>query len=287
MDYMLEYSPLLFAGVFILGLLIGSFLNVVILRYPAQLEYDWRCQCRELLGVENEETKQPAGLVFERSRCPSCGHTIGARENIPLLSFLFLRGECSQCKSQISFRYPLVEFATAILFLATIWSLGPNLAGLTALLLTAFLIAMTGIDIDHQLLPDTLTLPLMWTGIGLSIWSVHIDLQSSVIGAITGYLSLWGVFHTFRLLTGKEGMGYGDFKLLAALGAWLGWQMLPLIILISSLAGAIIGLVLMGTGHVKRESPIPFGPFIATAGWIALIWGDRIIGLYTGSPHFG
>jgi leader peptidase (prepilin peptidase)/N-methyltransferase len=198
-----------------------------------------------------------------------------------------LGGKCSACKAPISLRYPLVELTTAILFLITIWHFGPNLQGLTALLLTAFLIAMAGIDIDHQLLPDNMTLPLMWAGILASFWSIHTDLPSSVTGAMAGYLVLWSIYHLFRLLTGKEGMGYGDFKLLAALGAWMGWQMLPLIILLSSVVGAIVGLTLMGLGKMNRDKPMPFGPFIAAAGWIALIWGERIIEYYTGSGSFG
>jgi leader peptidase (prepilin peptidase)/N-methyltransferase len=181
----------------------------------------------------------------------------------------------------------VVELTTAILFVIAIWHFGPTIQGLTALLLTAFLLAMAVIDIDHQLLPDNLTLPLMWAGIALSLWSIHSDLHSSVVGAIFGYLTLWSIYHLFRLLTGKEGMGYGDFKLLAALGAWMGWQMLPLIVLLSSVVGAVVGLLLMSTGRLKRDHPMPFGPFIAAAGWIAFIWGEKIIQFYTRSGGFG
>jgi leader peptidase (prepilin peptidase)/N-methyltransferase len=282
-----ESTPLLFAGVFVFGLIIGSFLNVVILRVPPLLEHDWRCQCQELLQLKPDEDDRPPGIVLARSKCPKCGHHIRAIENIPVLSYLALRGKCAACKARISPRYPLVELTTAILFAITIWHFGPTLQGLTALFLTAFLVALAGIDADHQLLPDNFTLPLLWSGILLNFWSVHTDLASSVMGAIVGYLALWSVYHLFRLLTGKEGMGYGDFKLLAALGAWMGWQMLPLIILLSSIVGALFGLVLMGTGKLKRDKPMPFGPFIAAAGWIALIWGEQIIEHYIRSGVFG
>jgi len=283
----METTPLLLAGVFFFGLLVGSFLNVVILRVPPLLEHDWRCQCQELLEIKGAEEVRPPGIVMARSHCPKCGHGIRPWENIPLLSYLMLAGKCAACKAPISIRYPLVELITAVLFVVTIWHFGPNLQGLTALLLTALLIAMAGIDIDHQLLPDNMTLPLMWAGILASFWSIHTDLASSVTGAIAGYLALWSIYHLFRLLTGKEGMGYGDFKLLAALGAWMGWQMLPLIILLSSVVGAIVGLTLMGLGKMNRDKPMPFGPFIAGAGWIALIWGESIIDQYTRSGSFG
>jgi leader peptidase (prepilin peptidase)/N-methyltransferase len=237
--------------------------------------------------LEQDEATRPPGFIISRSNCPKCGHGIRAYENIPLISYLLLRGKCSACKTRISIRYPAVELVTAVLFVMTIWHFGPNFQGLTALFLTAFLVAMAGIDIDHQLLPDNMTIPLMWAGIVLSFWSVHIDLASSIAGAIAGYLILWSIYHLFRLLTGKEGMGYGDFKLLAALGAWMGWQMLPLVILLSSMVGAIVGLVLMSTGKLKKDKPIPFGPFIAAAGWIALLWGSQIINFYTRSGGFG
>ena len=287
LETVFESTPLLYAGVFVFGAVIGSFLNVVILRIPPLLEYDWRCQCRELLELDKNDNDRPPGIVIARSKCPKCGHGIKAHENIPVLSYLLLRGKCSACKARISFRYPLIELITAVLFVITIWHFGPNLQGLTALFLTALLIAMAGIDIDHQLLPDNMTIPLMWAGILISFWTVHTDLSSSVIGAIAGYLILWNVYHVFRLLTGKEGMGYGDFKLLAALGAWMGWQMLPLIVLLSSVVGAVVGLILMGTGQLKKDKPMPFGPFIAAAGWIALIWGDQITNFYTRSGGFG
>ena len=282
-----QSTPLLLAGVIVFGLIIGSFLNVVILRVPPLLEHDWRCQCQELLQLKLDQNNRPPGIVLARSKCPNCGHHIRALENIPILSYLVLRGKCAACNARISPRYPLVELTTAILFALTIWHFGPSLQGLTALFLTAFLIALAGIDADHQLLPDNMTLPLLWAGIVLNFWSVHTDLASSVTGAIAGYLALWLVYHLFRLMTGKEGMGYGDFKLLAALGAWMGWQMLPLIILLSSVVGALTGLILMGAGKMNRDKPMPFGPFIAAAGWIALIWGEQIIDQYTRSGVFG
>ncbi len=286
-ETLFESTPLLLAGVFVFGLIIGSFLNVVILRVPPLLEHDWRCQCQELLQLKPDDDDRPPGIVFARSKCPNCGHHIRAIENIPVLSYLMLRGKCAACRTRISPRYPLVELIAAILFAITIWHFGPNLQGLTALCLTSFLIALAGIDADHQLLPDHMTLPLLWAGIILNFWSVHTDLASSVMGAVAGYLALWSIYHLFRLLTGKEGMGYGDFKLLAALGAWMGWQMLPLIILLSSVVGAMVGLTLMGIGKMKRGKPMPFGPFIAAAGWIALIWGEQIIGIYTHPGVFG
>jgi len=287
LDIFFASTPLLYAGVFVFGAMIGSFLNVVILRIPPLLEYDWRCQCRDLLEIESGEEQRPPGIVFARSHCMKCGHGIRAFENIPLISYLALRGKCSACKARISPRYPLLEFLTAVFFVITIWHFGPTLQGLSALFLTAMLIAMAGIDIDHQLLPDSMTIPLMWAGILISFWSIHTGLADSVTGAIAGYLVLWAIYHAFRLLTGKEGMGYGDFKLLAALGAWMGWQMLPLVVLLSSVAGAVTGLALMATGRMNKDKPMPFGPFIAIAGWIALIWGEQIIDFYSRSSGFG
>lgn len=287
MDIVLESAPLLFTGVFLFGALVGSFLNVVILRVPPRLEHEWRAQCAELLDTKSGESKPPPGIVVGRSYCPKCGHGIRPWENLPVISYLFLRGKCSSCQSRISLRYPLVELSTAILFVATIWHFGPTVQGLSALVLSAFLIVLTGIDIDHQLLPDNLTLPLMWGGILLGFWSVHTDLASSVAGAMAGYLLLWSIYQLFRLLTGKEGMGYGDFKLLAVMGAWMGWQAIPLVVLLSSVTGAFVGLALMATGKLKKDIPLPFGPFIAVAGWITLIWGDRIMEIYMGAGGFG
>ena len=275
-------TPLFLTGVFIFGLLIGSFLNVVILRIPARLEFDWHSQCRELLELQpsKEPSEPPPGILWSRSQCPKCGHAIKAHENIPLLSYLFLKGRCSSCKTSISRRYPLVEATTATLFLLVAMHFGPTLQTLAALGLTAILIALAGIDIDHQLLPDELTLFLLWSGLFASLFNVFTDPVSSIIGALAGYLSLWVVYHLFRLLTGKEGMGYGDFKLLAAMGAWMGWQMLPLVILLSSLVGAVIGLSMIALRRHRSSQPMPFGPYIAMAGWIALLWGEQIIDAY-------
>jgi len=290
LDLLVTNTPLFLTGVFIFGLLIGSFLNVVILRLPARIEHDWRCQCKELLDIEsadNEKDKPPPDLMWSRSQCPECGHFIKAHENIPLLSYLFLKGRCSSCKTRISMRYPLIEATTAILFLLVAMHFGPTLQTLAAIGLTAVLIALTFIDIDHQLLPDDLTLILLWIGLFASLFNVFTDPVSSIIGALAGYLSLWLVYHLFRLLTGKEGMGYGDFKLLAALGAWTGWQMLPLIILLSSLVGAVAGLILIVLKRHKSSQPMPFGPYIALAGWIALMWGEQIIDTYLRSSGLG
>ena len=289
LDLIIANTPLFLTGVFVFGLLIGSFLNVVILRLPARLEYDWRCQCKELLGIESTDDpgKPPPDLVWSRSQCPKCGYYIKAHENIPLLSYLYLMGRCSSCKTHISIRYPIIELATALLFLLLAVHFGPDLKTLAAIGFTALLIALTFIDIDHQLLPDDLTLVLLWTGLFASLFNVFTDPVSSIIGALAGYLSLWLVYHGFRLLTGKEGMGYGDFKLLAALGAWIGWQMLPLIIFLSSLVGAVVGLIMIAFKRHKSSEPMPFGPFIALAGWIALLWGDRIIDVYLRSSGLG
>lgn len=282
-------TPLFLTGVCIFGLLIGSFLNVVILRLPARLEHDWRCQCKELLEIENTDdvSKKPPDLMWSRSQCPKCNHFIKPYENVPLISYLFLMGRCSNCKIHISARYPLVEAITAILFLLLAMHFGPNVQTLAAIGLTTMLIALTGIDIDHQLLPDDLTLFLLWCGLFASLFGVFTDPISSIVGALAGYLSLWFIYQLFRLLTGKEGMGYGDFKLMAALGAWLGWQMLPLIIFLSSLLGALIGISMIVLKRHHASKPMPFGPFIAIAGWIAMVWGETIIDSYIGGIGLG
>ena len=288
LDLIIFNTPLFLIGVFVFGLLIGSFLNVVILRLPARLEHDWQCQCKELLEIDDgEKASKPPDLIWSRSQCPECGYFIKAYENIPLLSYLFLRGRCSSCHTHISMRYPVIEAITASLFVLVVMHFGPNLQSLAAIGLTAMLIALSFIDLDHQLLPDDLTLLLLWGGLFMSLFGVFTDPVSSIIGAVAGYMSLWLIYHLFRLLTGKEGMGYGDFKLLAALGAWLGWQMLPLIIFLSSLVGAVIGLIMIGLKRHKSSQPMPFGPFIALAGWIALMWGEKIITSYLGSGSLG
>jgi leader peptidase (prepilin peptidase)/N-methyltransferase len=267
------------AGVF--GLAIGSFLNVVIHRLPIMLERGWAAQCAELRG-ETPPADAPFNLARPRSRCPKCGHVIGAGENIPVISWLLLQGRCAACKTPIGLRYPLVELATAFLFAFAAWHFGwtPALAG--ALALIAALVALTGIDYDTQLLPDDMTLPLLWLGLAFNLFGVFTDLRSAVIGAMAGYLSLWSVYWLFKLVTGKEGMGYGDFKLFAALGAWLGWQMLPLTLLLSSLVGALVGIGLMIFARQERSVPIPFGPYLAGAGIIALVWGKPLTQAYLG-----
>jgi len=289
LDLITTSTPLFLTGAFIFGLLIGSFLNVVILRIPARLEFDWHCQCRDLLELQvpEEASEPPPGILWSRSQCPKCGHAIKAHENIPLLSYLFLKGRCSACKAAISQRYPIVEAITGILFLLVAMHFGPTVETLAALGVTGILIALAGIDIDHQLLPDDLTYFLLWSGLFASLFNVFTDPVSSIIGALAGYLSLWLVYQLFRLLTGKEGMGYGDFKLLAAMGAWMGWQLLPLVILLSSLVGAVVGLVMIGLRRHQSSQPMPFGPYIALAGWIALLWGDQIVEAYMRSSGLG
>jgi leader peptidase (prepilin peptidase) / N-methyltransferase len=284
-------SPLLFVvAVFLLSLLIGSFLNVVIHRLPIMMEREWRAQCAELANAPAAEI--PEGrfdLVAPRSRCPSCGAPITAAQNIPVLSYLLLRGRCASCQARISPRYPAVEFLTAVLAALAAWRFGFGWEAAAAMLLTFCLVAISAIDIDHQIIPDSISLPLLWVGLFLSLWHpvagaevLFIDPKSAIVGALAGYLSLWSVYHLFRLLTGKEGMGYGDFKLLGALGAWLGWQMLPLIILLSALVGAVVGLALIAFRRHDRNVPIPFGPYLAAAGWVALVWGEQIVDWYLG-----
>ena len=282
-------TPLLIAGVFVFGLLIGSFLNVVILRVPAKLEYEWRCQCEELLDIEPNAPDQapPPGIVFPPSACPHCGHRLRAWENIPVLSFLVLRGRCSGCSNKIGIRYPLVEILTGAAFALVVWQLGPGIAGLAGLVLTSFLIALAGIDFDQQLLPDDLCLPLLWLGLLLSLAGVFTTTRDAVIGAAAGYLLLWGVFHVFRLLTGKIGMGHGDFKLMAALGAWFGWQSLPLIVVMASGTGAVLGLALLALDRTRAGRPVPFGPFIALAGFVYLLAGEQITATYLAFSGLG
>ncbi|MDP2825208.1 MAG: A24 family peptidase [Sulfuritalea sp.] len=265
----------------LLGLMVGSFLNVVIHRLPIMMERDWALQCAELKN-ETPPAFEPLSLATPRSRCPQCGHPIAALENIPVISWLLLRGRCKGCAAPISVRYPLIEALTGLLFGLAAWHFGFSAAGLGALVLVAALLALTAIDFDTQLLPDDITLPLLWIGLALNAFNVYTDLKSAVIGAMVGYLSLWSVYWLFKLTTGKEGMGYGDFKLLAALGAWLGWQMLPLTILLSSLVGAAVGIGLMVFARHGRNVPIPFGPYLAAAGIIALIWGKPLTHAYLG-----
>ena len=272
----------------LLSLLIGSFLNVVILRLPVMMEREWRAQAAAVEGREEEAT-EPFNLVVPRSRCPKCGAAVRAWQNIPILSYVLLRGRCAQCATPIGLRYPIVEGFTALTSVLVAWRFGVTPEAVAALVFTWTLIALAVIDIDHQLLPDSMTLPLLWLGLLLSLWhdtAVGTVLfqtpREAIIGAAAGYLSLWSVYHLFRLATGKEGMGYGDFKLLAALGAWLGWQMLPLIILLSAAVGAVVGIALMVFTRRGRDVPIPFGPYLAAAGWIALMYGREIIDAYLG-----
>ena len=266
----------------LLGLMVGSFLNVVIHRLPIMMERDWAAQCAEFKG-EAVPVLEPLSLARPRSRCPHCGHPITALENIPVISWLVLRGRCKGCAAPISLRYPLIEALTGLLFGLAAWHFGFTAAGLGALVLIAALFALTVIDFDTQLLPDDITLPLLWIGLALNAFNVYTDLKSAVVGAMAGYLSLWSVYWLFKLFTGKEGMGYGDFKLLAALGAWLGWQMLPLTILLSSLVGAVVGISMMVIARHGRNVPIPFGPYLAAAGLIALAWGKPLTRAYLGA----
>ena len=267
------------AGVF--GLLVGSFLNVVIHRLPKMMERDWYCQCAELRGEEISPA-EPLTLATPRSRCPHCGHQITALENIPILSWLVLRGACSACKAPISIRYPIVEGITGLMTAFAAWHFGFGWAAAGAILFVWAMIALTGIDFDTQLLPDSITLPLIWLGLLFNIGGTFASLTSAVIGAVAGYLSLWSVYWGFKLATGKEGMGFGDFKLLAAIGAWLGWQMLPLTILLSSFVGAVVGVALIVLAKRGRNVPIPFGPYLAAAGLLALFWGKPLNQTYLG-----
>jgi leader peptidase (prepilin peptidase)/N-methyltransferase len=259
----------------ILGMVIGSFLNVVIYRLPKMMERGWRAECAELNGQEIPPAER-YNLILPRSGCPACGHRIGALENIPLVSYLVLGGKCSACKAGIPLRYPIVEALTGALSGYVAWRFGFGLAALGALLFTWSMIVLAFIDLDTFYLPDDVTLLLLWAGLLFNLGSVFTDLQSAVVGAIAGYLVLWSVYWLFKLATGKEGMGYGDFKLLAAIGAWLGWQMLPQVVLLSSLVGALIGISLMVFARHGRNVPIPFGPYLAIAGIIALLQGDAI-----------
>jgi len=278
-----HYGWLLPAVLLVLGLMVGSFLNVVIYRLPLMMESRWRRDCCELLEVAQEKTEAPLNLATPNSHCPHCKAAIKPWQNIPVVSYLLLGGKCDNCGTSISVRYPVIELVTGLMTLALGFYFEASAALLGVMLLTWALIALTMIDVDHQLLPDDITLPLMWLGLLFNVGNTYVSLQDAVIGAMAGYLILWSIYWLFKLLTGKEGMGYGDFKLLAALGAWLGWQALPVIILLSSLVGAICGIALMVIKRRGKEIPIPFGPYLAMAGWIALLWGDSIMAAYLGS----
>ena len=288
-------SPALFAGsTFLLGLIIGSFLNVVIYRLPIILEREWRSQATEVLSTSSASQGPPPAPPLERftlstprSACPKCKAPITALQNIPVISWLVLRGRCASCKARISARYPLVELATGVLSAWVAWHFGFGAPAACALLVTWALIALTGIDIDHQLLPDNISLPLMWAGLLASVAvgsvtgaALPVSPKDAIIGAAAGYISLWLVFHAFKLVTGKEGMGYGDFKLFAALGAWLGWKVLPLVIVLSAATGAVLGIFMIAVKGRDRRVPMPFGPYLAGAGWLAMMYGDWLLNTY-------
>lgn len=291
----LDASQLYFilAAVLIIGATIGSFLNVVIYRLPLSLMKGWERECKEFLASTHEtkptptsaeaapeDTKETFNIAFPASHCPCCKAPVRAWQNIPIISYLLLKGKCAACKVKISLRYPIVEFVTSVLSVWVVYSLGLTVEAGLVLLLTWSLLVLTLIDVDHQLLPDNITLPLMWLGLLANTQGYFTDLQSAVLGAVMGYLALWSVFWLFKLVTGKEGMGFGDFKLLAALGAWMGWQALPVIIILSSAVGAIIGIGGILIFGKDKNKPIPFGPYLAIAGWIAFFWGDAITGAY-------
>jgi leader peptidase (prepilin peptidase) / N-methyltransferase len=303
--YLFEYSPAAWiATIFVLGLFVGSFLNVVIHRLPIMLERSWLKDAEVIVAEHQQKTISAAGappepeapvetseqprynLVVPRSACPKCGTLITASQNIPVVSWLLLRGRCASCQAKISARYPVIELVTAVLSALVAWRFGFVWYTSAALAFTWTLIAASAIDFDHQLLPDSITLPLLWAGLLLTLgptvpdlW-LPVDPRSSIIGAAAGYLSLWSVYHVFRLVTGKEGMGYGDFKLLAAFGAWFGWQMLLPIVIVSAFAGSVVGIVLIVFRGRDHNVPMPYGPFLAAAGWIVLMWGDTLVGSY-------
>ncbi|NOT85211.1 MAG: prepilin peptidase [Methylococcaceae bacterium] len=300
---LLEHSPyLLIALAIVLGLMVGSFLNVVIYRLPVMMQREWRNDCLTYLGENTDDNEdkalleavtqaqkkaaaeyKPFNLTLPLSRCPKCQAAIKPYQNIPVISYVLLGGKCAVCKNPIAMRYPVIEAFTGLCSAIVAWHIGFDATLPWALLLTWCLIALSFIDIDHQLLPDSMTLPMMWLGLGLSEYGLFTSTDSSIIGAMAGYLSLWGIYWVFKLITGKEGMGYGDFKLLALLGAWLGWQYLPVIVLLSSLVGAVIGVAMILFANKDRTIAIPFGPYLAAAGWIALLWGDELNGLYLAS----
>lgn len=282
-------QPFVFAGVaFAFALLIGSFLNVVIYRLPIMMQRAWRDQCEELKDELPDDLPEGTfNLVVPRSRCPSCGKQITAWQNIPVLSYLLLGAQCANCKSAIAIRYPLVEMLTAVLAAICAWHFGFGWEALMAIVLTFVLIAISLIDVDHQLIPDSIVLPLLWIGLGMSLFhpmpgasTLFVSPQDAIVGAMAGYLSLWSVYQLFKLVTGKEGMGYGDFKLLAALGAWLGWQHLHIIVLMSAVVGAVIGIGMILLRGRDRQLPIPFGPYLAAAGWITMLYGETIQNAY-------
>jgi leader peptidase (prepilin peptidase)/N-methyltransferase len=275
-----QSSPgLFYFSVVFIGLSVGSFLNVVAYRLPKMMERDWKRECHEFLELEppqTEDDEKKFNLATPASACPQCGHKLRAWENIPVISYIFLKARCSSCGTRISMQYPAVELITAIASLLAAYTFGATIQTVAALFFTWALITLTLIDLKTQLLPDSITLPLLWLGILLSLFDVFTDLTSSVIGVMAGYIILWSVYQLFKLLTGKEGMGFGDFKLLAALGAWVGYSYLPQIILVSSVVGSVFGIGMLIIGKTRQQQPIPFGPYLAVAGWIALLWGETI-----------
>ena len=281
LDYLASHALafILLAG--LLGLIIGSFLNVVIHRLPRMMEAQWLQQSRDMLNPDESQPEQVTyNLILPHSHCPHCKTEIKAWQNLPIISYLLLKGRCGQCRAPISSRYPLVELLTAALSMVVAWQYGFGWPAAGMLVLTWGLISLSMIDADTQLLPDVLVLPLLWLGLIANSFGVYTSLNDALWGAVAGYLSLWSVYWLFKLVTGKEGMGYGDFKLLAMLGAWGGWQILPLTILLSSLVGAILGIIILKTRDQDNATPLPFGPYLAIAGWIALIWGETITSRY-------
>ncbi|KFZ36186.1 methyltransferase [Shewanella mangrovi] len=294
-----QYPIVFIALAFVFAAVIGSFINVVIFRLPVMMKREWQQECNQFLeeyqpaayqALEKQKLLKPLdqfperfNLVVPNSTCPKCKAAIKPWHNLPIVGWLLLGGKCAACKQPISVRYPIFEFLNGALVAILAWHFGPTIEFALAAVLSFALIAMTGIDLDEMLLPDQLTLPFLWLGIIANYFNTFTSLDNAIIGAIAGYLSLWSVFWLFKLLTGKEGMGYGDFKLMALFGAWLGWQMLPLIILLSSLVGAVIGISMIIFKGMGRNNPIPFGPYIALAGWIALVWGQDIVNWYLGT----
>ncbi len=282
---LLQTQPVFFAiAMALLGLIVGSFLNVVIYRLPKMMEHDWHEQCCDLLKIKNEKRKeQQVSLMFPGSSCPACHHKITALENIPVISYLYLKGRCKSCKTKISPQYPIIEILTGITSAYVVWHFGFTLQALFAVLLTWALICLSIIDLEHSLLPDDITLTFLWLGLACNIFGIFTDIYSSLIGAMLGYSVLWIIFMSFKIVTGKEGMGYGDFKLLSLLGAWFGWQCLPLVILLSSIAASLIGIAMIIFRGREKSAAFPFGPYLAIAGWITLIWGEELIGTYLNS----
>ncbi|WP_439144677.1 prepilin peptidase [Ventosimonas gracilis] len=278
--FLAENIPMQVISALLLGMIVGSFLNVVVYRLPKMLLRDWQVQAREVLGLPAEPQQSTFNLMLPRSRCPHCGHAIRSWENIPLFSYLMLGGKCANCKTSISLRYPLVELFAGLISALVVWHFGLNWQAAAMLLLSWGLLAMSLIDADHQLLPDALVLPLLWLGLLVNSQGLFVPLADALWGAALGYLSLWSIYWLFKLITGKEGMGYGDFKLLAMLGAWGGWQVLPMTVLLSSLTGAVLGIIFLRLRGQDSNTTLPFGPYLALAGWLALLFGEQISSHY-------